>query len=445
MKNNSMLEGNIWKTMFKLSWPTMIGMIFHTAFNVIDTIFVGRISAEAIAAVSIAFPFIFFFFAFAQGVGTGTTSLIARSLGAKDKETAQRAAKHSLLIGVVFWVIFGMLGFFLASSLFPFFGANETIMPMAKSYTYMIFSGFIFTFLFFSASSIFRGFGDMKTPMYVMIFSVVVNIVLDAILIFGWGFIPRMEVFGAALATVIARAVSCVVILSLLFSKKSKLKINTHSFTFDWKIIKDIFKVGIPSSLNMIVMSLGAMFYTKMASLVSPLAIAMYGIVSKLESIAFLPVIGISVATVTLVGHNFGAKNFKRIKEIAVKSSIISFIFMSIMGFIFWFFPEFWISIFSNNPEVLSLGRDYIKIIFWSFGFVGLGIIIGSLFQGLGRGTPTLMITLTRALAGLPVAIVLWFVMGINGVWVGSVISILVGAVVGFIWLKLSFKKLMVY
>jgi putative MATE family efflux protein len=422
----------------------MVAFTLHVAFNIVDTIFVGRYSAFALAAVSITFPVIFLIIALASGIGIGVTSFIARLIGSKNVNKAKEVAKHGLMLAVFMWLFFVTAGLLFAKPLFMFLGAEGEILSMSLQYAYTIFIGSFFMFFAFISNSILRGEGDTKTPMKIMVFSTIVNVILDPLLIFGLWIFPRLGVLGAALATVIARSISALIVVVYLFKGNGMLKLDFKMPKIDFKVFKEIFHVGIPASLSQSVMSLGMFFMMKIVSFFGPYAIAAYGLLGRLDSVAILPALGIGSAVITIVGHNVGAKKYGRAEGTVWKASLLAAVFMETVGVLFFLFPRFWISIFNKHPDVLSYGMSYLRIVSLTYAFIGLGIVISSAFQGAGKGYPSLMLTIIRLFVlNIPLALIFAFVLklGIEGVWFGVMSAIILSSLIGIIWFKLGTWK----
>lgn len=436
-------QGSILNHIWALSFPTMIAFALQTSFNIVDTIFVGRLGADAIASISIVFPVILLMIALGSGTGTGAASLVARYLGGKKIKEAGSVVEHAILIALFFSFLFGLMGWFFAGPLFILIGATPSVFSLAVDYSKWIFGFGGFLFLFITLSNILRGEGDAKTPMKYMIISVLANIVLDYLLIFGPWFFPALGVEGAAVATVIARGLGCMLLVTHILSGKSLLKIAFKKFRYSFSIIKGIFAVGIPASLSIMLMSIGMMFFIKIVSFFGPGAIAAYGICHKLESIAFLFAIGISISTVALVGHNFGAGKIERSKKIAWTASGFSTLVATFIGLALLTAPGFFLRIFTNDILVLDQAVPFIKILGWFFGFTGFGIVMESAFQGFGRGTPKLILTVLRiGVIGIPLAFILSRIFGLAGVWYGIAISNVINAFLVAVWFKVSrFEK----
>lgn len=430
-------SGSVTRNLLHLAWPTMVAFSLQTGFNIVDTIFVGRISPEAIAAISMVFPVVFLMFALSSGMGVGTTSLIARYLGRNKKEYADNAAEHSFLLALIFSILFSLVGLLFQRPLFLMMGASPEVLPLVLSYSSWIFAGSIFIFFSIAAGSVLRGEGDMKTPMRVMITAVLINAILDPFLIFGIGFFPRLGVAGAAIATIFSRAVGCCIIVRYLLNGNALIKLKPRDFHFDFSIIKKIFSVGIPTAVNQIIMSLGVIFLIRIISGFGAEAIAAYGLVVRLDQIAILPCIGIATAVITLVGHSVGANKFDRAESTAWKAALLVMIIMESIGIIFFVMPEFWLRIFTKDLQVIALGASYLRIVALTNMFVGISIITGAAFQGSGKGIPALTITILRLVViAVPVAYILSKIYGITGVWIAIAGSSVLASIISALWFK---------
>src|SRR3989338_1832263 len=391
---SELIHGDIRKVILSLSWPTQVAFVLQAAFNLVDTIYIGRVSPDAIAALSLAFPVFVVMFSLAGGVGVGTTSLVARYLGAKRHRKANSVAQTSFLLAFVSTIAFMVLGYMFVEPLYIWMGAADSTLELALSYTRTVLWGSVFMFFMISASSIIRGEGDTRTPMKYMIISSVINIVLDPLLIFGFWDFPKLGAQGAAIATNISVAVGCYLSIRYLFKKKEKVRISLRGFRLDGPLIKRILEIGIPSSIAQSFMALGIIFLTKIVSTFGSDGIASYGIGYRLDMLAVLPALGITLTMVTIVGHNIGAKKYFRAIKATINGSVLVAIQMGLVGLLFYLFPELFMQIFTNQKEVIKIGADYLSTVGLTYGLIGIGMVIGAAFQGAGSATPLLAITL---------------------------------------------------
>jgi len=417
----------------------MVAFLLHSGFNLVDAFFVGKISADALAAVSITFAVIYFMIALGLGIGIGTTSLIARYLGAKKKKEAENVAEHSLLITAAIAIFFTIIGLVFKEPVFRFAGASPEIMPLVMDYITIVLWGSIFTFAMFAVNSILRGEGDTKTPMTYLGLSNVVNAILDPILIFGLGIIPALGVKGAAYASVISKAITAIVLLIILFKGNSYLKLDFKIFKYNTRILMDIFRVGIPASLSQITHSVGMFLLMKIIAYFGAGAIAAYGIASRIEAVALLPIIAIGTAAITLVGHNIGAKKMDTAEKTTWVSIGISIIIIEALGLIIFLMPHKLVEFFSMDPEVIKIGGEYLKIVSLTYIFAAIGINIGSAFQGAGKGIPAFISALLRLiLIGIPLAYLtaIKLDLGINWIWYSIIFASLITSIVMILWFR---------
>lgn len=438
MNKKELITGNILGTLMNLSWPIIVGMLFQTGFNIVDTIFVGRLGEMALAAMTMSFPVIFFLISLAGGTAIGVNSLISRYLGADRKKEADNVAEHGLLLAFVMYFIFVMVGLFFSKRIFMLLGAEGELLDMILSYTNVIFIGSIFMLLMFVCNHIMRAEGDTKTPMKLLATSAIINIILDPVFIFGFWFIPAMGIQGAAIATIIARTIAAILSLNhIVFSNKSYIRLNWKYFRFRWSIVRKIYAVGFPASLSQMIMSLGILFFNSLFLSFGTAAVAAFGLYFRLESLAVMPLIGMMSGVITMTGHNFGAKKFKRIDRIVLLSSRMAVAFMISIGSLLILFPRFWLMIFTNDVNVISTGINFLRIIPFSLLLIGAGMMINGAFQGMGKGLFPLLFNVLRTFGlTLPIAYLLafYFNFGLKGSLWSFPISSLIMSSVAIFW-----------
>ncbi len=356
-----LLNGNPTKNIARLALPLVVAMFFQMGFNIVDMIFVGMISPEAIAAVSMVFPVIFFFISLAFGIGIGITSFVSRSVGAGDIEKAGRIALNGIFFGTVISILIGIVGFVLAENIFVAMGAGPEILEMVVSYSRIIFAGSVFLFVGIFCIHIIKGTGDTKTPMKFMITAALMNIVLDPLLIFGIGPFPCLGIEGAAIATIVSRSLVLVLALRHFASGNSLVKLNLKRFVLDYTIIKGILHVGIPASITNVSVSFGLMLFMKLVSSYGSGAVAAFGIGGRVESLAIMPAMAVSGAVLTIVGMNVGAGKFERARKTVYSGIMLVSGFMLLIGMMSFILSEWILSVFTDDPHVISLGIEYIK------------------------------------------------------------------------------------
>lgn len=435
----AILNDSIPKTLFKLSWPIMVGNTMQVLYNLADTFWVGKLGADSVAAISVGFPLVFLLISIGGGMTIAGTTLVAQYTGSDNKKMADHVAGQIFSLVIFLSLIFGAAGFIFDRTILGWIGAPANIMEDAVAYLDIIFAGVAFMFIFFVFTALLRGVGDTKTPMKMMVFSTLFNIILDPFLILGWGFFPQMGVRGAAIATVLARALAGLYGVYLLFEGKKGIKLYAKNLIPDLEVQKRIIKLGTPSAAEQSIIALGMTFLMGIVSGFGTLAVAAYGIGNRILSVVMMPMRGLSMATTTMVGQTMGADDADRAEKIAWTAMGLTFSLMMAMILITQFFPAQIISVFNNNPEVVKIGVDFLKIVGLSFGFLGVRIVIGGSFRGAGN-TVAAMVLAVVALWGfrVPLAKLLseYFQMGTTGIWWGMFMSNLLSAIIGAIWFK---------
>jgi len=309
----------------------------------------------------------------------------------------------------------------------------------ATSYLNIIFAGIPFMFSFFIFSALLRGYGDTITPMKFMVFSTLLNIIIDPLLIFGVGFFPALGVRGAAFATIFSRALAGIYGIYILFKGNKGLKLTIESMKPDFKVIKKILYLGFPSAAEQSVVALGMTVLMSIVSVFGTIAVAAYGIGSRILSVVQLPTRGLATATTTMVGQNLGAEQINRAERTAWMSSGIILLLLSLLAFLFNLFPVAIISIFNTNPEVINIGKSFLKIVGYSFGFLGVRFILGGSFRGAGN-TVIAMILAIIALWGVRLPLAQYLSINLNwgtqGIWWSIFYSNFITAIIAALWFK---------
>lgn len=424
------------KGLFKLALPMIAAMLIHTLFNVVDTFFIGRIGPEAIAALTLSFPIVFLMIAFAGGIATGVTSLVSRYIGAKNKKGADNAAEHGIILSLIIAAIFTSIGLLFNKQIFSFFGLTGLTYEYSIAYMNIIFAGSVFLFFTFFAGAILRGEGDAKTPTKIISASLILNMILDPIFIYTLG----LGVSGAAIATVLSRAVASALLVYFLFIKKASfVKFNLKDFKYSPGILKKIMTVGIPSSFTQMSSAIGIIATNAILATFGVTVIAGFGLFLRVESLIIMPIIGISTALITMIGMYTGSKQYDKLKQIFSYTTRLNCLLMSISAVVFFFSAEILIGIFTDSPEVIAVGTQAIRYMVIYFPFAAMGITASSAFQGMGRGMPALLLSLLRiVIIAIPLAYLFALVLGMGtlGVWLAFIISNTTTGILGYSWFR---------
>ena len=445
INENQMGTRPINSLLITMAVPMMLAMLAQSLYNIVDRVFVAHISETALAAVSLTFPLQMFMLHIAVGIGIGVNALLSKSLGEKKPEQARRAALNGIFLGAGAVLIFMAMGIWGMDIYFRGQQASGEILAYGRNYLSWIclFSATLVGQVLLERLLISTG----KTfyQMISMTVGAVLNIVLDPILIFGWLGCPAMGVTGAAFATVIAEGTACALALYFNLTKNKEVNFSFKNFCPDLAVIKQICTVGIPSVLMGSFMSL-VVFVFNLILMNTPLGetgVAIFGIYFGLQSFIFMPVFGLNNALIPIVAFNFGA----RIKERIIQTIKLScFYAVGIMFFgliLFQFIPDKLLLIFNATDRLLALGVPALQIISLSYPFAALGIMFSGVFQALGRGWESLLISAFRqAIILLPAAWLLSRLANINAIWWAYPISDVAALLLGFYLLRKIYQKL---
>ena len=430
-QNNHILEGSLTKGVISLSTPIIFTMFFQSLLNITDAFWLGKVGAEALAAVSVSWPIIFIVIALASGLSIGANALVARYYGAGDLKTASLVAENSVILGAGFSVLITIVGLVISPSLFIYMGVTGVVFDFALQYTNVLFWSSALMFISFILSSILRGEGDTKTPMKIGIAVNIVNFILDPIFIFSLGW----SVQGAAVATALANLVGLAVYV-VFFSSHPWLNniIEFRNFRPNFEFMKEIFVIGWPASLRNISNAIGVFFTAKIIAVYGASVLAAYGISFRVQSFGVLPVVAIATGTITIVGQNLGAKQLSRAKTSGWVSTAIGSAIMAVFGLLVFIFADHIIGIFNNEPAVLAVGSQVMKIESLGFIFSAIIMVLSAAFQAFGKSMYSFVVTAVRV--AVMVALAYWWnsLWGYVGVWWAIVASGLIAAVGLMIW-----------
>ncbi len=436
-QENKMGTMHMTPLLLSMSVPIMISMLVQALYNIVDSVFVAQYSEKALTAVSLTFPVQSLMIAFGVGTGVGMNSLLSRRLGQKLFDEANDAAKQGLFLAVITAVVFAILGAACAPFFFRPFTEDAEVIRMGEQYMIICTTLSFGMFVQIMGERILQGTGRAVHSMITQGVGAVINIILDPIMIFGMGFIPEMGISGAALATVIGQIAA--MILAIVFNAKynSDISISMRRFRPKWRMIRDIYAVGFPSIIMQSVTSVLTVGVNKI--LASDMAISVFGIYFKLQSFIFMPVFGLTNGLIPVIGYNYGARHKERITH-AVKLALVWGVCIMLAGFaVFQIFPDALLRMFKASDDMMIMGRSALKFLSIAFIFAGFGIVLSSVFQALGNGIFSLIISLTRQLIViLPAAYIMSRFFNETGVWLAFPLAELVSmpmAVIMYIYL----------
>lgn len=429
--------GPILKTLIKLAAPVTIGMLMFTVYLVVDLIFVGRLGPEAVAALSIAGNAFFIHLGLSSILGTGGMVLIAHAFGRKEYERASNVFKQSILLALIVGAAEAACGLLIAPAYIKFFGGTGKSLLWGIQYFQIFAVSFLFMILLYTIGNCFRGMGDTRTPMIIMLQANLLNILLDPILIFGWLGLPSMGVRGAALASLITQIYALGIYGYHIFVKGSHIQVK-GKWRLSAGIVRKSLFIGVPSGMNHLLLAANLLITYRVISSYGTAAIASVGIGFRILQAIYIPVIALASAMAAIVGQNYGAGNCDRIASVFKRTWTISMVFMILCTLVCRLLPGTIIGIFSSDSEVIRFGVIYLMIFSLGNVMVGTIMVTGAAFQGLGKTYPSLAgaILDNVLFAGLVFTLPAFFNWGIQSIWWIKVTTAAIESLVVALWLK---------
>lgn len=431
------------KLLMSMAWPAILSMTINAMYNVVDSIFVSRIGEDALTAVSLVNPIQMMIIAISVGSGVGINSLIARRLGAKNQEAADKAASTSIRIGLFNYLIFFVIGVFFAKPFISGYAEEGTfIFESACQYLQIVCIGSLFLNIQVVLEKVLQSTGNMVAPMKCSLTGAIVNVILDPILIFGLFGMPQMGVAGAALATIIGQMCGMIMGVSIVLRGEHLVNIKIKGFKMDWKIVADIYKVGLPSIVMQSIASVMIIFYNMILVVYSTTAVAVLGVYFRIQSFVFMPVFGLNQGAMPILGYNYGAKNKDRLMKTYKEAFKVALVVMAAGTLLFQAIPAQLLLIFDASEEMLRIGVPALRLISLCFIPAAFGIITGTLFQGTGHGVLSLYASVIRQLVGiLPLAYLLIKIGGVTLSWLAFPLAEILGLIYSAIMLRWLYKK----
>lgn len=445
-KNVELMRGEPEIAVRKLAIPIMISMLLTASYNIVDGIWVAGLGQAAIAGIGFVTPIFMILNGVSVGLGNGATSSISRAVGARNHEGASKSATHSILILLMASILLTIVLLFILEPLLIAYGASGQSLNEGMKYGVPLFAG-LFAFMFANGGSgILRGEGDMKRAMYAMIVSVVLNFILDPIFIYVLNFGSA----GASLATIVSSLGSATVIMYwILIKKDTYVDVNLRGFKFESKIAKDILKVGIPSSLDMLMMSIAMSLYLRfIASIGGEYGIAAFTSGQRLYLFGIMPLTAIGSAVAAVSGSSFGARNWEYLKRTHTYGTKFATMFAIVIMLILVIFAPQLSLIFAYTPDTAPLVPEITSFLrFASFGLllVGIGMPSSFMYQGIGRGTTSLAWTIIRELIFTVSCTYLFgivFNLDLTGIWMGLAVGRIIASILNYTYARYTIRKL---
>lgn len=422
------------RALISLAVPTLLGIIFILAVNLIDTYFVGQLGTDELAAMSFTFPVATLVTSVGFGLGVGTTSAVSRALGSGDTATSKRLVTHGLLLGTAVVLVISLVGITTQETVFRSLGAEPQLLPLLGEYMTIWYAGAIFLVVPMMGTGALRASGDAKTPALVMAVAALSNAVLDPMFIFGFGPIEPMGIQGAAIATVISRAFTLLV-TAVILVRRDVLDIHIPSPTDLWASWRQILSVGIPASISNAIVPVATAVMTALVASYGAASVAGFGIASRLESFVLIPGMALTAALTPFIGQNWGGHHPERVAE----SMRISTRFVLIWGlgawFALWLVGDTVAGVFTDDPTVIEVAHTYMWIVPASYGTAGLVSVVSASFNAVDRAVRSTILSALRSLVlAVPLAFIGAAVADLEGIFVGIAVASLVTGAAAMLW-----------
>ncbi len=423
-KENRLGTVKIPKLLFQMSFPLVCSNVIQALYNVVDGIFVAKISKDALTATTLAFPAQMLMISVAGGTAVGVNSLLSRSLGARRFDDANDVARHGLFLALVSYLVFALAGLLGAEWFIGLFSDKASLLEMGSQYLLICYVGGIGVFCSFMTERLLQSTGKTSLCMVAQLIGACTNIVLDPIMIFGWLGLPAMGIRGAAIATVIGQCLAAISAYLMNLKYNHDIRISFRKFRLRGALLREIYKVGVPSMLMQSIGSIMNIGMNKILILASESAVSVFGVYYKLQSFVFLPVIGVTQGLIPIVGYNYGARRPSRIRQAIRLAVIVGFSIMALGTVLFQILPDKFLAMFSADAEMYSMGIPALRIISVTFMLSAISIVLGDSLVGIGIGTISMINSFLRQLIVLlPCAYLLQRFFDVSNVWYAFILA----------------------
>lgn len=396
MKENKMGTMEVRRLILTMSLPIMISMLVQALYNIVDSMFVARVSEAALAAVSLCYPIQMIMVAVACGTGVGINALLSRYLGEKKREKASQVAMHGLFCAICNWLVFAVIGLFFSEAFLRLFSDDVQIIMMGISYMQICTICSFGVFVQITYERIMQSTGNTIYNMVIQGVGALINIILDPIFIFGLGPVPALGTAGAAIATVIGQIVAMFLGIIITQKKIREIQLSVRGFHLDGMLMKAMYRIAIPAILMQSIMSFMTVMMNMILAPFSEMAVSVFSIYYKLQQFVFMAVLGMNNALIPILSYNYGANQMERIRESIRFALWMSCVIMAIGTVVFQLFPTQLLYLFDAKEAMLSIGIPALRTISVSFVFAGISMVLCSVFQALGSPNHSLLVTLLR-------------------------------------------------
>ncbi len=438
-KREDIINQPILPTMLKLSWPIIVGQGMHLMYQLADTFWLGMLGPEYLAAITLSFPLLFIVYSMGAGFSIAGVALVSQYTGAKKHEMASKAAGQILVFAIMVSLVFVIPGRIFSREMLLLIGAEPEVLPLADSYFSIYVSAVPIIFIYYVFSACLEGIGDTVTPMKIKIAAVVVNIIFDPFLIFGWSFFPDMGIAGAATATVISRFIASSIGIYIMFWNKTDLKIRMRHLIPDPAMIKKIFRIGLPAALGDSGLAIAITVMTSLVAGFGTIVVAAWGIANRITSMIRMPAFGLGRAVSIMVGQHLGADQPDEAGRVSWLGTGVSSAFLLGLAILLLVISPYIMAIFTDDPEVISVGTKILQILGFAYTFLGAQIVLSGALSGAGK---TVQQTFFRLLSlwafQIPFSYALGYTLdwGADGIWWGIFLAKVAGFFALLIWFR---------
>lgn len=418
MNQTFMKERPVFPLLMSMALPMVISMLVNSLYNIVDSYFVSQISDDAFTALSLVYPVQNFVNAVGIGFGIGINAVISLHLGAQDQKAADAAASQGMFISGVQGAVLSVICILIMPAFLKMYTSDEAIIDLGIRYSTVVFAFGVMVALGVGFEKVFQAVGSMKVTMISLMAGCIANIILDPIMIFGWGFFPAMGIEGAALATGIGQTLSFVIYVAVYLIKPIGVRVNWRLFRPRASMVARLYSVGVPAILNLALPSLLISALNAILAAFSETYVLVLGLYYKLQTFLYLTVNGIVQGMRPLVGYNYGAGEYRRVEQLYRIVLVLSAAFMAVGTAVFLAIPGQLASLFAEDAQAVDIAERALRIISAGFVISSVSVTSSGALEGLGKGTPSLIISICRyVVIIIPVAYLLSRVMGADGVW----------------------------
>lgn len=438
----------IWKSMSMFLVPLLLSNVLQSVGQLFGMVVVGRwLGVNDLAAISAFFPLFFLLVSFVIGIGSGSSILIGQAFGAKNEDRLKAIVGTTLTFTFIIGVVLAIVGSIFAMDIMRLMGTPENIIEISVHYARILFISMPILFLYFAYTTFMRGTGDSKTPFYFLIVSTALNMILLPILIFGWLGAPKLDVYGAAYASVISTVITFIVMLVYLKKKNHPLQLDStvrKYLRMDWSLLKLLLRLGIPASVNMILVSLSEIAVIAFVNRYGSDATAAYGVVNQVASYVQMPAVSLGITVSIFAAQSIGANQFDRLQKVVKAGIIMNYVIGGVLISLIYLFSRDILALFLTSQTTIEIAHSLVMITLWSYLIFGHAQIISATMRASGTVLwPTVIGVVSIWLVEVPVAYYLSYhtSLGIEGIWIGYPAAFIVSLILQYAYYKLSWQK----